>query len=110
MALSGGLDNLLQFDALFRLHLQLVRRRLTAHICLLGRRLDMDQRWARARLIKRDGTMKISVGAREMTLTEAAAAAGINPNALRTRLRGGWPVGEALTAPMGAKRQPPPQG
>jgi hypothetical protein len=70
----------------------------------------MDQRWAGARLIKRDGTMKISVGAREMTLTEAAAAAGINAGALRTRLRGGWPVGEALTAPMGTKRQPPPQG
>jgi hypothetical protein len=68
----------------------------------------MDQRWAGARLIKRDGTMKISVGAREMTLTEAAA--GINAGALRTRLRGGWPVGEALTAPMGTKRQPPPQG
>jgi hypothetical protein len=45
-----------------------------------------------------------------MTLTEAAAAAGINAGALRTRLRGGWPVGEALTAPMGTKRQPPPQG
>jgi hypothetical protein len=69
----------------------------------------MDQRWSRARLIKRSGTMKISVGAREMILTEAAAA-GINASALRTRLRGGWPVGEALTAPMGTKRQPRPQG
>lgn len=37
----------------------------------------MDRRWTGARLIERDGTKRISIGAREMTVTQAAEAAGL---------------------------------
>ena len=74
----------------------------------MGGWVDMEHRWAGARLIERDGTKRISIGAREMTLTEAAEAAGLPAAALRTRLRNGWSVADALATPLdprGPKRR-----
>jgi hypothetical protein len=71
----------------------------------------MDRRWTGARLIERDGTKRISIGAREMTVTQAAEAAGLPVATLRTRLRNGWPVADALAKPLdprGPKRRPEP--
>ena len=68
----------------------------------------MDHRWAGARLVVRSGARRIAVGGREMTVAEAAQAAGLPANALRTRLRTGWPVTDALTKPLdtrGPKRR-----
>lgn len=68
----------------------------------------MDHRWAGARLVVRSGARRIAVGGREMTMAEAAQAAGLPANALRTRLRTGWPVTDALTMPLdprGPKRR-----
>ena len=60
----------------------------------------MDQRLAGARLVKRGDTTMVAVGAREMTVTDAARLAGLTPGALRIRLRMGWPVELALAKPM----------
>ena len=73
----------------------------------------MDHRWAGARLVERAGTKRIAVGGREMTVTEAAQAAGLPAGTLRTRLKTGWSVADALTKPLDARgpkrRRPAPE-
>jgi hypothetical protein len=57
----------------------------------------MDHRWAGARLIERAGTKWIAVGRREMMVTAAAQAPALPAGTLRTRLKTGWSVTDALT-------------
>jgi hypothetical protein len=68
----------------------------------------MDHQWAGARLVERAGIRRIAIGGRELTLTEAAEAAGLSAGLLRARLLRGWSVVEALTKPLdprGPKRR-----
>jgi hypothetical protein len=70
--------------------------------------LDKDHRWAGARLIERAGTKWIAVGRREMMVTAAAQAPALPAGTLRTRLKTGWSVTDALTKPLdprGPKRR-----
>jgi hypothetical protein len=69
----------------------------------------MDRRLANARLIDRGGRTMVVLGARELTVADAARLAGLTPSAVRHRLRIGWPIGQALTKPMapnGRRRSP----
>ena len=69
----------------------------------------MDHRWAwRAARRARRHEADCGRGAREMTVTEAGQAAGLPAGTLRTRLKTGWPVADALTKPLdtrGSKRR-----
>ena len=60
----------------------------------------MDHRWAGAWVVERAGIRRIAIGGRELTLTEAAEAAGLSAGLLRARLLRGWSVVEALTKPL----------
>jgi hypothetical protein len=68
----------------------------------------MDHRWAGARLVERAGTKRIAVGGARDDGDRGGRRPGFQRGTLRTRLKTGWPVADALTKPLdtrGSKRR-----
>ena len=61
---------------------------------------DLDHRFMNAHLVTRSGKMMVALGARELSIPQVADLAGLPVLALRSRLKRGWPVQEALTRPV----------
>jgi hypothetical protein len=61
---------------------------------------QIDNRFADARLIDRDGRLIVVIGQREMNVSAAAALAGLPASVVRARLQKGWEPSEALTRPV----------
>jgi DNA-directed RNA polymerase specialized sigma24 family protein len=61
----------------------------------------LDHRFLNAHLVTRRGHAVVAIGAREYSLNEAAKLCGLPFGTLRTRLRSGWSIADAMTKPVG---------
>jgi hypothetical protein len=60
---------------------------------------QLDRQFFGAHLVSRRGQMAIAIGKTEYTITEAAKLCGLPFGTLRSRLRAGWSISDAMTKP-----------
>jgi DNA-directed RNA polymerase specialized sigma24 family protein len=61
---------------------------------------QLDHRFMNAHLVTRRGQAVVAIGAREYSVMEAAKLCGLPFGTLRSRLRAGWSIADAMTKPV----------
>lgn len=61
---------------------------------------QLDHRFMNAHLVTRRGQVMVAIGNREYSMPEAAKLCGMPLGTLRSRLRAGMSIAEAMTRPV----------